>query len=167
MAWLTSWLTNVKILSKYCHPNILYSLLWNIGVGLRSFPHPYTTGSGNPDILFRGTVSPSLLPRSYFCSLGFIFPFVLGWKKKKKKPSSISAPTFSLCSGPTGHSCRTHHRKHRDHHHHHLPEPTAGAAPCACCPSNIQTLLGLFWLKHPFTRGLYCKYKPCVSAENM
>lgn len=117
---------------------------------------------------------------------GYAIPDTLiQWKKKSQSPPlllihlffSFKCPfspfpppsSLSLYSGPTGHSWRTHHRRHRDHHHRdrRLPEHTAEAAPRQhCCSFDCRqhaaalaaaqhstTTWSTFTQKQPFTRS--------------
>lgn len=116
---------------------------------------------------------------------GYAIPDTLiQWKKKSQSPPlllihlffSFKCPfspfpppsSLSLYSGPTGHSWRTHHRRHRDHHRdRRLPEHTAEAAPRQhCCSFDCRqhaaalaaaqhstTTWSTFTQKQPFTRS--------------
>lgn len=136
--WHQDWL-NLKTLSKF-------SMIH------RRWPHPNTTGSGYPDILFSGIVSPSLLPRSYFCSLGFIFPSILCEEEKKKPSSSPLCPHFfsqvQLATAGELIIASIEIIISLNPSLEQLPASAAAALIAGAgtsCPSNIQTLLGPFW----------------------
>lgn len=122
-------------------------------------PHPSTTGSGNPDtplpidptFVFKGPLFHSSILLLSFS----LFFFPLHTIQQLENSSSRASTSSSFSSQSL----------------------TAWAAPC-------QALLLLLWLqalmlaaslwhstllplnKHPLTRELYCKYKPCVLLGN-